>query len=163
MKPTVEIPVKAWMWLTDEHKIIYGNWKVELLTNPDAKLDDFVRQSLEENNLMDLSKEVLQAQATEVLKYLNEKSKRGFGATRGNLKHITAKIKEYGIEACKKVIDAKCAQWDNDRDRHYINPITIFGREMSDNYFAMVAAQTEKQQPKTEYAPIPKAGFIPKP
>jgi uncharacterized phage protein (TIGR02220 family) len=72
---------------------------------------------------------------TEVISYLNLKSKKNFKVdTASHQKFIKARLKEgYVLEDFKKVVDIMVAKWKGTEYEQYLQPQTLFGNKM-DNY-----------------------------
>ena len=72
---------------------------------------------------------------TEVISYLNLKSKKNFKVdTASHQKFIKARLKEgYVLEDFKKVVDVMVAKWKGTEYEQYLQPQTLFGNKM-DNY-----------------------------
>lgn len=72
---------------------------------------------------------------TEVISYLNLKSKKNFKVdTASHQKFIKARLKEgYVLEDFKKVVDIMVAKWRGTEYEQYLQPQTLFGNKM-DNY-----------------------------
>lgn len=62
-----------------------------------------------------------------VLDALNQKSGKAFRYTDSNLRLIKARLKDYTVEDCLKVIGIKCSQWKNNPEMNkYLRPETLF-------------------------------------
>lgn len=85
-----------------------------------------------------------------VLQYLNEKTNRDFQPVPANLKLIEARLKEGGtVEKCKQVIDAKVAEWINDKKMvEYLRPSTLFN---ATNFAQYVGQLPKNAQVKREW------------
>ena len=72
---------------------------------------------------------------TEVISYLNLKSKKNFKVdTASHQRFIKARLKEgYVLEDFKKVVDIMVAKWEGTEYEQYLQPQTLFGNKM-DNY-----------------------------
>lgn len=78
----------------------------------------------------------IQAQACEVLDYLNVKAKKSFRRAEGTLKPIRARLAEgEPVATLKRVIDAKVAVWKGDpKMDEYLRPSTLFAPEKYAGY-----------------------------
>lgn len=85
-----------------------------------------------------------------VLQYLNEKTNRDFQPVPANLKLIDARLKEGAtVEKCKQVIDAKVAEWLNDKKMvEYLRPSTLFN---ATNFAQYVGQLPKNAQVKREW------------
>lgn len=74
-------------------------------------------------------------EAMEVIDYLNSQTGSHYRHTKGNIRHVTARINEgFTVQDCKTVIDKKCAEWmPDDRMQQYLRPETLFGPKF-ENY-----------------------------
>jgi len=66
---------------------------------------------------------------TQIIDYLNRKTKKHFKYTEPNKKHINARWNEgYRISDFEKVINIKCSDWlDDPKMNEYLRPSTLFG------------------------------------
>lgn len=87
-----------------------------------------------DNNKIDNNNNKLSI-CTEVISYLNLKSKKNFKVdTASHQKFIKARLKEgYVLEDFKKVVDIMAAKWQGTEYEQYLQPQTLFGNKM-DNY-----------------------------
>ncbi|RAI79695.1 replication protein [Macrococcoides goetzii] len=92
--------------------------------------------------------------ATKVIEYLNDKAKKRFRATPGNIKFINGRIKDgFELEDFKKVIDTKVSQWINDsKMNEYLRPKTLFNSENFESY--LNSAEANKQEEYNPYANV---------
>lgn len=72
----------------------------------------------------------LRMEATALLTFLNEKTKRCYQPVDANIDMIVARLKEGNTpEDCRAVIAKKCRQWGTDEKMsEYLRPATLFGR-----------------------------------
>ena len=86
-----------------------------------------------------------------VLDALNQKTGKAFKYTDSNLRLIEARLKDYTVEDCLKVIGIKCSQWKNDPQMNkYLRPETLFNATKFGGY---LNEQEVKNQPQyTGYA-----------
>lgn len=86
------------------------------------------------------------AEATQLLEYLNTKAGRRFRPTAANLTPLKARLKEgYTPDDVRKVIDRKCAEWLHDPTMHqYLRPATLFNATK----FASYAGQADSPLPQ---------------
>ena len=70
----------------------------------------------------------LQAEAIEVLDFLNKKAGRNYRPTKVNTDFILARLKEgYTLQDCKSVIAMKCREWlRDDVMQKFLRPATLF-------------------------------------
>jgi uncharacterized phage protein (TIGR02220 family) len=89
-------------------------------------------------------------QITEVINYLNKIVNKKFSPnTKETIKFVGARLKQYSIDDCKKVIDTKAKQWLGDtKMQQYLCPTTLFSE-----------ANFEKYINETPAKPEPKLGF----
>lgn len=81
-----------------------------------------------------------------VLDALNQKSGKAFRYTDSNLRLIEARLKEYTVEDCLKVIATKCSQWKNDpKMNKYIRPETLFNATKFGGYLEEQEVKTSPQ------------------
>jgi uncharacterized phage protein (TIGR02220 family) len=68
------------------------------------------------------------ADAVQILAYLNKRAGRGYQPVKANLSLIVGRLKEGAtLDQCKAVIDAKAAAWGNDpKMSGYLRPKTLF-------------------------------------
>ena len=81
-----------------------------------------------------------------VLDALNQKSGKAFRYTDSNLRLIEARLKDYTVEDCLKVIATKCSQWKNDpKMNKYIRPETLFNATKFGGYLEEQEVKTSPQ------------------
>ena len=78
----------------------------------------------------------LREQATEVLKFLNEKTSRSFRYVDSTLRPIEARLKSgASVQDCKSVIAKKTRDWSSDEKMHkFLRPETIFNPTKFESY-----------------------------
>ena len=85
-----------------------------------------------EKNIVGLKPDLkaLRKEATELLTFLNEKTKRFYQPVPANIDMIVARLKEGNTpEDCRAVVAKKCREWGNDEKMNiYLRPATLFGR-----------------------------------
>ena len=70
-----------------------------------------------------------------VIDYLNTKTEKNFKTVDANRKNIRARLNDgFTIDDCKKVIDIKCAEWNNTEYSKYLNPETLFRPSKFEKY-----------------------------
>ena len=89
-----------------------------------------------------LPKQAMTPEIAEVLAYLNQKVKRNFR----NPGEIPARLKEYSVADCKRVIDKKCKEWLGTNMVSHLDPVTLFRPSNFDRYLNQVEPQ-EKYNP----------------
>lgn len=78
-------------------------------------------------NTLSAKPDDLTIKAKLVLDALNQKTGKAFKYTDSNLRLIEARLKDYTVEDCLKVIGIKCSQWKNDPQMNkYLRPETLF-------------------------------------
>jgi uncharacterized phage protein (TIGR02220 family) len=76
-----------------------------------------------------------EAQARDVLSFLNAKAGRNYRPTRVNLKFIEDRLKEgYTMEDCKQVVVRKCREWKGGEMDQYLRPATLFNATKFNQY-----------------------------
>lgn len=81
----------------------------------------------EKINTLSAKPDDLTIKAKLVLDALNQKTGKAFKYTDSNLRLIEARLKDYTVEDCLKVIGIKCSQWKNDPQMNkYLRPETLF-------------------------------------
>ena len=71
----------------------------------------------------------------EALGYLNKRAGTNYGPAKDTVQKLSARLKDHPLEAIKKVIDIKCAEWlGNPRMEQYLRPATLFGPEKFEQY-----------------------------
>jgi uncharacterized phage protein (TIGR02220 family) len=78
----------------------------------------------------------LQAQAREILTFLNEKTGRDYQPVPANLDRIAARLKEGAtLEDLRAVVAKKCRDWQADEKMsQYLRPATLFNAEKFAQY-----------------------------
>jgi len=89
--------------------------------------------------LATLPKQAMTPETAEVLAYLNQKVKSKFR----NPGDIPARLKDYSVEDCKKVIDKKCVEWLGTKFAKNLDPMTLFRPSNFDRYLNQVDVKTE--------------------
>lgn len=86
------------------------------------------------------NKSYLKPELSQVIDYLNLRSKQGFRHVKPNIKHVNARFKEgISVELMKKVIDLKVKDWLGDEKwEKYLRPSTLFNAEKCENYVTQV-------------------------
>lgn len=76
--------------------------------------------------------------ARTVLYLLNEATGRHFRETDANLKAISYRLKEPGVDldGVKQMIKRQCQRWKGSRMEEYLRPETLFGKTKFDSYYA---------------------------
>lgn len=88
----------------------------------------------------------LNIKAKLVLDALNQKSGKAFRYTDSNLRLIEARLKEYTVEDCLKVIGIKCSQWKNNPEMNkYLRPETLFNATKFGGYLNEQEVKTSPQ------------------
>ena len=102
-------------------------------------------------NTLSAKPDDLTIKAKLVLDALNQKTGKAFKYTDSNLRLIEARLKDYTVEDCLKVIGIKCSQWKNDPQMNkYLRPETLFNATKFGGY---LNEQEVKNQPQyTGYA-----------
>lgn len=102
------------------------------------------------------------AGSREVLDYLNDQTGKSYRAVETNLKLIRAKLSTGAtVDDCKAVIDAKVAEWSNNRDmEQYLRPETLFGARKFEQYLGQIKQQA-LPNPAADAALAEGATFIP--
>lgn len=78
-------------------------------------------------NTLSAKPDDLTIKAKLVLDALNQKTGKAFKYTDSNLRLIEARLKDYTVEDCLKVIGIKCSQWKNNPEMNkYLRPETLF-------------------------------------
>lgn len=79
--------------------------------------------------------------ARSVIDYLNEKTGSRFQPTPANLRLVKSRFSDgYSLDDVKAVIDAKCAEWRNDKTMSkYLRPKTLFSATNFDNYVGCIS------------------------
>lgn len=87
----------------------------------------------------------LQAEAAELLAFLNERTQRHFRPTMTTLRPVMARLKEgYTLSECRAVVARKVRQWSSDdKMRDYLRPATLFGAEKFAQYVVEVPPPEE--------------------
>lgn len=87
----------------------------------------------------------LQAEAAELLAFLNERTGRHFRPTKTTLRPVMARLKEgYTLSECRAVVARKVRQWSaDDKMRDYLRPATLFGAEKFAQYVGEVPPPEE--------------------
>lgn len=81
-----------------------------------------------------------------VLDALNQKTGKAFKYTDSNLRLIEARLKDYTVEDCLKVIGIKCSQWKNDPQMNkYLRPETLFNATKFGGYLNEQEVKTSPQ------------------
>lgn len=81
-----------------------------------------------------------------VLDALNQKTGKAFKYTDSNLRLIEARLKDYTVEDCLKVIGIKCSQWKNDPQMNkYLRPETLFNATKFGGYLNEKEVKTSPQ------------------
>ncbi|MYZ41401.1 conserved phage C-terminal domain-containing protein [Schauerella aestuarii] len=80
------------------------------------------------------------ADAREVISYLNNRTGCQYRAVEANLRLVRARLSEgYSLDDVKAVIDAKAAQWGDDAEMSkYLRPETLFGASKFSGYVGQV-------------------------
>lgn len=73
-----------------------------------------------------------------MLYLLNEATGRHFRETDANLKAISYRLKEPGVDldGVKQMIKRQCQRWKGSRMEEYLRPETLFGKTKFDSYYA---------------------------
>lgn len=81
-------------------------------------------------------------QATEILRFLNEKTGRAYRPVDATLRPIVARLREgYCADDIRAVVANKCRQWSGDEKMNtYLRPKTLFGAENFANYEGALSA-----------------------
>lgn len=81
-------------------------------------------------------------EATEVLRFLNEKTSRSFRYVDGNLRLIEARLKSGAtVQDCKSVIARQCRAWLSDPKMSvYLRPETLFNATKFESYRGLAEA-----------------------
>lgn len=84
----------------------------------------------------------LRKDATEVLRFLNEKTSRSFRYVDGNLRMIEARLKTGAtVQDCKSVIARQCRAWLSDPKMSvYLRPETLFNATKFESYRGLAEA-----------------------
>lgn len=82
------------------------------------------------------------------LHWLNEKSGKHFRELDSNLKFISARLSEEGvdIEGVKMMIDRQCEMWKETNMAEYLRPETLFNKTKFDGYFSARELPIQKTQ-----------------
>ena len=81
-----------------------------------------------------------------VLDALNQKTGKAFKYTDSNLRLIEARLKDYTVEDCLKVIGIKCSQWKNNPEMNkYLRPETLFNATKFGGYLNEQEVKTSPQ------------------
>ena len=86
----------------------------------------------------------LSGKPDDVLKYLNEKCGKKFQPVPANIKFITARLAEYGIDTLLRVIDYKAAEWSGTGMDQYLRPSTLFSAEKCAQYVGQLDTPVRK-------------------
>lgn len=76
--------------------------------------------------------------ARPIIAYLNEKTGKKFTVNETSAALIAARLKLPGVtvEGIKQMINRQVALWTGDKMEEYLRPITLFGKEKFDGYYA---------------------------
>lgn len=90
-----------------------------------------------------------------VLDALNQKAGKAFKYTDSNLRPIEARLKEYTMEECLKVIATKCAQWKKNPEMNkYLRPETLFNATKFGGYLNEQEVKTGMDYPQESEEPF---------
>lgn len=98
----------------------------------------------------------------DIIKYLNNKTRKRFRAVGKNKTLINSILKDYSISEIKSVIDAKCTEWIGDpKMQKYLRPQTLFNKNKFQSYFEQLnPVRNESLSPRQiahrEYIKTPK-------
>jgi uncharacterized phage protein (TIGR02220 family) len=89
----------------------------------------------------------LEAQAREILAYLNERTGHAYEAVDVNLKFIVGRLQDRAqqgdaapVETCRRVIDVKVREWHSDPDMaKFLRPATLFNRTKFAQYVGQLS------------------------
>lgn len=122
---------------------------VRTLSEPVRKVSDRERdreREEKEKSKTSTSSGDLTIKAKLVLDALNQKTGKAFKYTDSNLRLIEARLKEYSVEDCLKVIGIKCSQWKNDPQMNkYLRPETLFNATKFGGYLNEQEVKTSPQ------------------
>ena len=77
---------------------------------------------------------------------MNQKTGKAFKYTDSNLRLIEARLKDYTVEDCLKVIGIKCSQWKNNPEMNkYLRPETLFNATKFGGYLNEQEVKTSPQ------------------
>ena len=97
-------------------------------------------------NTLSAKPDDLTIKAKLVLDALNQKTGKAFKYTDSNLRLIEARLKDYTVEDCLKVIGIKCSQWKNDPQMNkYLRPETLFNATKFGGYLNEQEVKTSPQ------------------
>lgn len=81
------------------------------------------------------------SQSREVIDYLNAKTDRNFEYADANIRLITARLKESGLNRVMAVVDAKVSEWLGDeRFDKYLRPSTLFNATKFASYAGVIGS-----------------------
>lgn len=99
-----------------------------------------------DKNTLSAKPDDLTIKAKLVLDALNQKTGKAFKYTDSNLRLIEARLKEYSVEDCLKVIGIKCSQWKNNPEMNkYLRPETLFNATKFAGYLNEQEVKTSPQ------------------
>lgn len=106
---------------------------INMSGKPDVNLSDFI---FKEEEKRDYSHDQLQADANEVLQFLNEKTSRCYRPVKSNLKLIMSRLASGAtVVECRQVIAKKSREWRNDpKMAEYLRPATLFDHIKFEQY-----------------------------
>lgn len=93
-----------------------------------------------------------------VLHLLNEASGRDFREVDSNLKFISARLNEPGVnlDGVRLMISRQCRMWNGTTMAPYLRPETLFGKEKFDSYYSAreMPIETKSNNPNPGYGPV---------
>lgn len=101
----------------------------------------------------------LHADARILIHHLNQATGLRFQEVDTNFKVICARLKLPGVtlEGCKKLIDRQVAMWKGGDMEKYLRPLTLFGKEKFDGYYAAKDAPIPPARHTNGHLPAPVA------
>ncbi len=113
----------------------------EKLTKPNKSLQKLHVNSLAHTDTdtdTDIKKNTMSSKrdsALVLLKFLNDTTGRQYRETRGNIKFIVDRLKDYSEQELRTMVARKSREWKNDPDMNkYLRPATLFNATKCDQY-----------------------------
>lgn len=126
-----------------EYLVLNGAWWSKRMAKENKKQYDREyaesRRNWDNAEVAEVPRETLKYQdARPILHYLNEKCGTHYREVESNLSVIAARLDEPEVthEGIRKMIDRMCSKWKGTQQQDYLRPITLFGKEKFDGYYA---------------------------
>ena len=104
-------------------------------TSEKTEIYKIVRQDMGDEVEVSLSKKELNAQAKEVIEFLNLKAGKNFRIVEVNLKTIRARLQSgISVQELKAIVAMKTREWRGGDQEQYLRPATLFAPSACENY-----------------------------